>query len=374
MTKILIIDDEPLVRIALRSLENWEQEGIEIIGETSNGVEALEFLAAHPETDIVVVDVDMPLMNGLELAEHVQKTNLGIHMLFLSSFDSFQYARRAFKAGAQDYILKTEMDQGRLLSLIKKVQASSGIIDAGPSVLEKKRMELLSLLSGDSRQPNLLASMKFPLTLVILRPVDEAQVNKRYAEQSESIMRLTVDLLRQCCVACKDFEVFALSINRYMVLLADNEDCTYVMGEFLRSSTVYLDLMFEYRVASRLGSWSEVQAQYQAIESNFAPVSRMVLRARRFIQEQYADASVDLPTIAKAVQVSKNHLSSEFRKETGQSLSFYLSSVRIERAIQLLEQTNLLTYEVAEAVGFKNTETFTRMFKKVTGKTPRSYH
>jgi len=374
MTNLLIVDDEPLVRIALRSLEHWAQEGMEIIGEASNGLEALDFLSSHPETDIVIVDVDMPLMNGLEFAERVQELDIRVHMLFLSSFDSFFYARRAFKAGAQDYILKTEMDQGRLLSLIKRMQDSIDGGYTGPSKDEQRRLELISLLSGNLQQPTMLASTPFPLLLVVLRPIDENQVSKRYAEEPESIMRLTIDLLRQCCTTSSVFGVFALSINRYLVLLDTTLDYKALMGDFLRSSTMYLDLMFEYRVSAALSCWAEVQKEYQTIENNFAPVSRMILRARRFIQEHYADASVDLPTIAKAVQVSKNHLSSEFSKETGQSLSNYLSCVRVERAIQLLEQTNLLTYEVAEAVGFKNTETFARMFKKITGKTPRNYH
>ena len=371
MTNLLIIDDESLIRIAIRSLEQWEQEGICVIGEASNGIEALDFLQKHPETDIAIVDVDMPILNGLEFAERVQEEHIPIQIIFLSSFDSFAYARRAFIAGAHDYILKTELDEGRLLTLIKSIQQSSEQTETEQPVSLRMRTALHDYFGGSSSE--IPFSLSFPVTLVLLRPADESLVSKRYADNPESIMRLTVDLLRQCCIGVQGMYCMDLSISRYVLLLPSTLDSKPLIGEFLRSSTIYLDLLFDYKVSGSLDSWEQVKEAYIKLDGMYAPMSRMVVRARRYIQEHFAEVDLNLSRIAYAVEISKNHLSWEFSKETGQSLSSYISQVRIEHAIPLLEQTNLMTYEIADTVGFKNVETFARMFKKITGKTPRNF-
>jgi len=374
MIKMLIVDDEPLIRIAIRSLEEWDKEGIEIVGEAENGRQALEILRHNPDIDFVLIDVDMPILNGLELAERIQASAYPAHMIFLSSFDSFEYARRAFKAGAEDYILKTEMDDGRLLARIKSFDLPLDRERQAQLTHDLLYSQLASFLTGDGASVPPVDSLSFPIDLILLRPVDEASLLKRYAEHPESFVRLGVDLLRQSCAAIEHSHVFSLSISRYLMILPAGTDHTSIAGEFIRNSTVYLDRMFEFKEASAIKDLAEMREHYLLLEETFAPMSRIVVRARRYIQEHFANQSLDLSTIATWVGVSKNHLSWEFSKETGQSLFAYLSQVRIERAIKLLEETNLLTYEVAEAVGFKNTETFARVFKRVTGKTARSFH
>ncbi|MDR2901465.1 MAG: response regulator, partial [Treponema sp.] len=124
MIEILIVDDEPLVLLTLKSMCNWEAEGIHIIGEAENGKAALEFIQAHPSVDMVLTDVNMPVMDGLKFAETLKETGSSIPVVFLSSYSNFDYVRRALKSGACDYILKSEMDDRSLLELIHRVAAN----------------------------------------------------------------------------------------------------------------------------------------------------------------------------------------------------------------------------------------------------------
>ncbi len=114
MLDILVVDDEPLVLLTIRSLCDWSRHGVRIAHECGNGKLALEYIRAHPSTDIVLTDVDMPVMDGLALADAIAAEGLGPSVVFLSSYNNFEYARRAFKSGACDYILKTELDEGRI--------------------------------------------------------------------------------------------------------------------------------------------------------------------------------------------------------------------------------------------------------------------
>lgn len=106
MIKVLIVDDEPFIRQGLRILINWEQYGFEISGEASNGIEAIELLKKEP-IDLIITDIKMPQMDGLQLIEYI-RTHISddLRFLLLSGFYEFEYAKKAIKYNAVDYILK----------------------------------------------------------------------------------------------------------------------------------------------------------------------------------------------------------------------------------------------------------------------------
>ena len=375
MFNILIVDDEPLVRLAVRSLENWEDEGFHIKGEATNGEEALEFLESDFSVDIVLIDVDMPSMNGLELAEEIKERNLTLSYVFLSSFDTFEYARRAFKAGASDYILKTEMDEGRLLSVLEKVSSRLGKerSEEKKGLNEIKGEYLQSVLSGQFPLEEVPFRFQFPVSLILFGPTDEKILNDRYSDNPGAFVKITLDLLRQCIFRLDSGEVFSVAVNRYIALVDATENYKGFINDFSKNAQNYLDIPFDHSVIKSIESWEAVRDSYLNAEQMFSASSRMVVQSRRYIRDHYAEQYLNLTEIANYVGVSKNHLSWEFSKETGGSISDYISNVRIEAAKILLDTTKDKTYEISEKVGFKNVETFNRVFKKITGKTPREY-
>jgi len=82
---------------------------------------------------------------------------------------------------------------------------------------------------------------------------------------------------------------------------------------------------------------------------------------------------MNLRDIAAYSDVSKNYLSSVFRRETGETISDFITRTRIGEAEKLIFETNLKIYEIAERTGYQNVETFNRAFKRISGKTPRRY-
>ena len=380
MTVVLVVDDEPLVRLAVRSLAAWNARGIDFAYEAGDGKAALDLVEAHPDIDVVLADVDMPTMNGLELAEALQERGSTADVLFLSSFDTFDFARRAFKAGADDYILKSEMDEGRLLAAVMKIADRRGSSGGGEGHVARGGREeraasfILGLLAGGSAaEPPPGLRIGLPATVLLIRPTDGRLVAERYGSDPSSLIRVVVDLMRQNLLLRASGEVLAVSFERYLALFNAAEDAELFFEDFSRAARNYLGLDFEAQAAGPAASWESLRGIYAEAEGRFTSASRLVVRARRFVRERFADPDLDLSAIAAHTEVSKNHLSWEFARETGENLSAFIARVRVEAAKQLLSDTNLKTYEIAEKVGFSNVETFCRVFKKVSGTTPRGF-
>lgn len=117
--KLLVVDDEMLVRQGIMHLLDWEGEGFEIVGEASNGKEALELIEAR-RPHIVLTDIVMPVMDGEELIRHTKGMYPGIEIIVLSSFSEFEYVRSTFQSGVADYMLKPRLEPASLLAILKK--------------------------------------------------------------------------------------------------------------------------------------------------------------------------------------------------------------------------------------------------------------
>ncbi|MCD9025861.1 response regulator [Cohnella silvisoli] len=118
---ILIVDDEAQIRRWFEALVDRTDLGVKVSGTCGNGKEALEFCRAN-QVDLVITDIKMPIMNGLELIRHLSAEHPSIRTLILSSYDEFQYASEALKLGAADYILKAEVTVDGLREVIRTIQ------------------------------------------------------------------------------------------------------------------------------------------------------------------------------------------------------------------------------------------------------------
>lgn len=116
---VVIVDDEVLVRQGIKHLLQWEQEGFLIVGEASNGQEALK-LIEQLQPHIVITDIVMPQIDGVELTSLIKERYPDIEVIVLSSFSEFHYVRDTFQKGVADYILKPKLEAEQLLTILKR--------------------------------------------------------------------------------------------------------------------------------------------------------------------------------------------------------------------------------------------------------------
>lgn len=121
MYKVIIVDDEVLVRVGLKTTIDWEANGFIIVAEASNGEQGYEQYKKF-SPDVIITDIKMPKKDGLWLIEKIRKENSHAKILVLTCYDDFDYARKALKFGVDEYILKSEVEDEELISVMKSIK------------------------------------------------------------------------------------------------------------------------------------------------------------------------------------------------------------------------------------------------------------
>jgi two-component system, response regulator YesN len=382
---VLIVDDEPFVRLSLASMRAWEEDGFTMSHAASNGKEALEALEAHPEIDIVLLDLSMPVMDGIEFLKRRGGSIPAV--VVLSAYDNFHLVRTAFTLGAIDYVRKEEMEGESLLAALKK--AAAGIEkprDADASLIERRQVDFLRAqmlrdllaepLAADSAAAlaSLGVSLVPPLAICAFWVGDFEGVSARYRD--EGIERFSAMLEGSLA------QVLAKRGSGHVVTVRPDHVAVFFLGSpeaalpFCADAKEYVERYLSIRVTFSEAACRElgdIQSAYRTALSRRTVESRIVVLARRFVRESFADPALCLADVAVRAGVSKNHLSWEFARETGETLTEYISRVRIEEAKKLFSSTPLKVYEVAEKVGFGNVEHFSRVFKKLAGASPSAW-
>ena len=120
MIKVIVVDDERFVRMGIVGETDWASLGCEVVGEAENGVDALE-LVHKKNPDLMICDIRMPKMNGLEMLKKLREEKNPVQVIFLTAYSEFSYAREALKLYAFDYLLKP-FEDGELESAILRAK------------------------------------------------------------------------------------------------------------------------------------------------------------------------------------------------------------------------------------------------------------
>lgn len=121
MYTVLIVDDDGLIREDVQTMMDWRKHGFEVIGEADNGVAALKLVERH-DPDIILTDIYMPVMDGIELIKELKRARRRAKILVMSNYDDFDSVKEAMKYGASDYVLKYKLDPAILLEMLGQLK------------------------------------------------------------------------------------------------------------------------------------------------------------------------------------------------------------------------------------------------------------
>lgn len=127
MYNVFLVDDEPFIIEGMRALVPWEDYGLKVVGEASNGSEAIKKLETC-HVDILLTDIMMPIMDGLELISTLKERHPNTKYIVLSGYEEFEYVKKGMKLGIENYLLKPVNEQELISTLensIEKLEKST---------------------------------------------------------------------------------------------------------------------------------------------------------------------------------------------------------------------------------------------------------
>lgn len=354
MYNVMIVDDAEIARRRIRKLKIWgEESGFVIAEEASNGHEAMIKLQGTP-VDLVITDIRMPKMDGIELLQRVRQHHPGIRVVLLSDFGDFTYAKQGFLSGALDYLTKpvdTE-ELAKLLyrtgQLIREEQAELSAAHTEEHPEEQEAEEEIRHVSKLLREGHLqLASFAEKAVDRIIALLSHDEITA-----SRMIRKLTRETFRSAFRCYKWLPLF-LDVRSLM------EPHLASYDDFITLKTAYMQAV--RRIAELLSKLHHIGSGSVAVDK----ICDCVLN--------HVDKEVSVRFLAEALFMNKTYVSEVFKDKTGIPLTEYMSMVKMERAKLLLEDDKLKIYEISDKLGFKDVEYFSRVFKKHTGQTPTNY-
>ncbi|MUG67922.1 response regulator [Paenibacillus campinasensis] len=390
--RVLIADDEPIIREGIRDAVRWEELGMEVACEAEDGEEALE-LALQYHIDIALVDMNMPFMDGIALMKRLKEERPSCRFVIVTGHDEFAYAQEAIRLGVKEYILKPvnaehlnqvlrsvkqELDELHVRDLYFQ-KASEQIEKNIPLLRERFCLEWIHGLISHNEALEQLEFLglppRLPLQIGIVRWPETAS-NQPLMKEGErqlylfAIENIIAELIHDVphMLFREQTGLIGICLWEELPVEAAVDMEKAVLKYIKRTVNVHLE-----PVESELGGVSEAyDACREAVfrESQLSPIVR---RARQLIHEVYAQHDLTLEAFAAGLQVSPVYLSRMLKKELGTSFVGFLTQTRIRKAIELLTSTDHTIHEIAEQVGYDSQHYFSTAFKKVMGVSPNRY-
>lgn len=243
MYNVLIVDDDKLIREDIGTLIEWQEYGFEVVGEANNGLEAIDFINSN-RVDIVITDIYMPILGGIELIKSVKAGKPDIKFLVISNYDDFSYVKEAMKLGASDYILKFEIEKDNLISLLKNLKQEAEneksrktAINSALVMGEKARAYLIEqfwrkVLEGELQKDKMeeqavrldinIREGSYILLLVELFPKEIEMSSIESAKHNKIVFEFP-DEARKALVGIKMYYIIPFDENKWALLLNYSE-------------------------------------------------------------------------------------------------------------------------------------------------------
>lgn len=391
MYNVIVVDDEFKAAKLIETYINRFIEGFRVINIFEDGTDAVEYLNYHDDVDVIITDIKMRRMSGVDLAKYVHYTMPNIKVILVSAYAEFEYAKDAIKYGVFGYLLKV-VDIKELTDMMKNLEKvlnqahelSSEDIDL---VRECFFIDLLSKKYADEKQmnehlekcvfPNYTGSMSCRILEISFEPADDFFKRRANVGKDKTALSL-IGIIK-----CADHNISAVMIsgdkNKYYIGIVGDKDSSSI--EMLENAVRSIFSMEVKITVAAHGNFESIRKNPPDIyisENTDMWLSKsksrnadMIEEAKKYIKEHLAmDISRD--DVANYVHLNPGYFGKLFKSFVGITFSDYLSEQRLKCAQELLKQ-GMRTNEVCEKIGYRDEKHFRLMFFKYKGMTPAAY-
>ena len=320
MVKIFLVEDEKFVREGIKNEIDWKSYGFDFVGEAADGELALPLIEMS-RPDILITDIKMPFMDGLELGRIVKEKFPETVIIFLSGYDDFDYAQKAIHIGASEYLLKP-ISKEKLLSVLKKIKTV--IISKSNNTVENIKIEDIE---------------------IDIKKFDTSGFNK--------------GKLKEFVISGNSLDIESF-VDVYMNTLGSQLKSLIFRQYIIMDAFIELNNIFDNNVTEK-----EIFAG-----KNY---SFLLNKAKDFVEKNYMNCDISLNNVAEYIGLSPTYFSTIFKQELGINFIDYLTKTRINEAKILLRSTDKRISDIAMEVGYRDQHYFSSSFKKYQGDTPKAY-
>ncbi len=393
MYKVLIADDEEIIRRGVAKLLQKDPD-FAVVAEAEDGEMAFEQACAHLP-DLLLVDINMPFLNGLEFIEKLGDLLKNAVIIVITGYDQFAYAQQALRLKAFDYLLKP-LSEPVFFESVKRAKDHLARHSKQVQYLNWAKLQI------EKYRPALCAEFTRNWLKGYFSPTeiqDQAEKLSLTLPERETgltLFRLTTDSLlaelewdeQTLYYAAENIarEVFA-PCSPVFTAEASSGDIVLVCSaypekRFLECAADAKRLLQEHlpikalQITRRKECWADMpHAMDEAAEEmeQLAQSSSLMRHVRAYMDAHFMEEQFSLQEVAEKLHVSPQHLSRVFRREAGITFMEHVTRLRIRRASELLLQKEFKVYEIAEQIGYANQHYFSSAFKKVLGVSPMEY-
>ncbi|WP_066070261.1 response regulator transcription factor [Neobacillus soli] len=354
MINILIVDDERVERMALKQIIEQGMGNIKIVGEAENGLRAIR-LAEELKPDLILMDIQMPGMDGLAAIKEINRKNSAIQYIIVSAYETFEYARQALRLGVKDYLLKPS----RIDTIIETVQSVTKRIQREKDESNSRKQEKIKIqkLQQEFHEGSRRALETEKNILEQLRQGNGKVVQKlvlsfvEYCEETgKSISETHQRLLR-----------IVLLISRFLNDIGIEIETPF----FSLQATNYQQLNTESRLVLE-----KMLKSFTSMKNEISP--NIFQTIKQFIVEN-SHREISLEIVAAQVNLSPYYVSKLFKEHSGTNFIDFLTECRIMKAKKLMLDPSKSLKEITFEVGFHDPSYFSRVFKRSHNISPTDY-
>jgi two-component system response regulator YesN len=422
MFNLLVVDDEPMICKGVAALLSNSDIPLTEIFIAHNGFEALDYIRLE-KIDLVLTDIQMEQMNGIELIETIFEENPNIPVIVLSAHGEFEYAQKALRFGVKEYIVKpinpVELIRVTKLLLLERETRLRSLTDV--TINHKFSLEELS------------SKRNYILNELVTEGIDESEMDEvfsylgyRFDGPYYCMLVIKLDLtkaglLEHEITSFRDrnllkyasLNVIEETLNKWesIVFYSGSNTITIVLqfseeemnsATRLNQRTMMAQLLHNhlitflkmksvigisrikkgmkswleiYKEAKEAIHWSEVHKDHhvfyiedfgkQEVDNN-----SLIQSTIQYIDKNYRQKGLKLQDIADSVYLSPSYLSYLFKKMVGSNLWDYVTKLRMEEGKRLILTTDKRRYEISDEIGYESPEHFSKIFKKHFGMNP----
>lgn len=362
MYRVFFAEDETAVRDLIINTIDWKEQGVVFCGTASDGEEALPLIIKE-KPDILITDIKMPHMNGLELAHLATQQLPGLRVIIISGYSDFEYMREAIYLGVADYVLKPVTP----LKLMQAMERTMHMLE-----VERDRERMRSIVGRDDEQSNAKPMLNSLIENAMKSPVDEKCIRDFLNTASSSEVATFVDKLLTEVAADKNpsqrvyyaYDIITAAAKTAKTMGLEPQ----ILKEYTSAAENHGSNVDFANLLNRF--FTKIIEMREAMADSKI---RLVRRAQNYIDEHYADPHLSLTGVADFVGVTPNYLSQLFSRETNENFNEYLNRVRIRHAAGLLKNSDSTIQSVACETGYADAFYFSKVFKKLMGMSPREF-